>query len=79
MYLAFVNIILVPVSLPAIYGEGDVDIQAVWTDGHSITDYSATQQLFCPDSKIRIPALLLFLHLSHHARGNWNTGTQWPP
>lgn len=39
-------------SLPAIYGEGSVDIQAAWTDGHLTTDYTGTQRLFCPDIKV---------------------------
>ncbi|KAJ8353994.1 hypothetical protein SKAU_G00215610 [Synaphobranchus kaupii] len=58
------------VSFPAIYGEGSVQIQAVWTDGHLITDDTGTQQLLCTGIKICIPgsALLHFLHYSYHAR-----------
>ncbi|KAG5856950.1 hypothetical protein ANANG_G00013340 [Anguilla anguilla] len=55
------------ISFPAIYGEGSVEIQAVWTDGHLITDNAGTQH-FCPGIKICIPALLPFLHYSYHTR-----------
>ncbi|KAJ8288361.1 hypothetical protein COCON_G00010200 [Conger conger] len=58
------------ISIPA--REGSIEIQAVWTDGHLITDNTGTQHI-CPDIKSCIPALLPFLHYSYHARRELRT------